>query len=344
MGKHARNHSLRDLSRPPSGKFSPGEVLEEYRLALQAENRSPKTISWYLDILTRYFNFLAAKRLLKPIEQMGAAELRAYLLYLQKADRWSGHPNIGRGKGQLSAFSVQGHARAVKAFWGWLEREEHIEVNRLSKFPLPRVPVKPVDTLSMDRIQELLGQIDRFTPGGARYFLIIILLVDTGLRISELVSITLSNMDLTGGFIKVVGKGQKTRFVPLSPETRRELTRFLKASRPRLTPTDSPYLFATPDGRPISVNSVQQYLRRLAASAGLDGVRVTPHVLRHTFATLSIANGANPFTLKEILGHTTLAMTMRYVHLQPSDLQAQHGMFSPVAKSGLLRRSYRSKA
>jgi site-specific recombinase XerD len=337
MVKYARNRYSGNLSRPPSGESSPEEVLEEYRLALQAENRSPKTISWYLDILTRYFTFLKSRRLLKPIGQMGTAELRTYLLYLQGADRWSGHPSIGQGKGKLSAFSVQGHARAVKAFWGWLEREGHVQTNRLAKFPLPRVPVKPVDVLTMDQVQELLGQIDRLTPSGARYFLIILLLVDTGLRISELTSITLSNVDLIGGSVKVVGKGQKTRFVPLSPETRREISRYLKAGRPRLTPADSPYLFATPDGGPISVNSVQQYLRRLATSAGLDGVRVTPHVLRHTFATLSIANGANPFTLKEILGHTTLAMTMRYVHLQPHDLQVQHASFSPVARSGIGR-------
>jgi site-specific recombinase XerD len=275
---------------------------------------------------------------------MGAAELRAYLLHLQKTDRWSGHPHIGQGKGALSPFSIQGHARAVKAFWGWLEREGHIEANRLGKFPLPKVPVKPVDTLSMDQIQELLEQIDRLTPKGTRYFLMILLLVDTGLRISELVSITLSHIDLTGGSIRVVGKGQKTRFVPLSPETRRELSRYLRLSRPRPSPSDSPYLFATPDGGPISVNSVQQYLRRLATSAGLDGVRVTPHVLRHSFASAYIANGGNPFTLKEILGHTTLAMTMRHVHLQPSDLQAQHAKFSPVARSGILRRSSRGKA
>ena len=343
MNKRTGNHR-----RPPfsslSGQSSPEEMLDEYRLALRAENKSPKTISWYLDILTRYFQFLASQRLLKPIGQMGAAEFRAYLLHLQKADRWSGHPHIRGGRGGLSPFSIQGHARAIKAFWGWLEREGHLRTNRLAQFPLPKVPVKPVDALSMDQIRELLGQIDRLTPSGARYSLIILLLIDTGLRISELVSITLANIDLAQSGIRVLGKGQKVRFVPLSPETRREISRFLKASRPRLSPPQSQYLFATPDGNAIAVNSVQQYLRRLGRNAGLKGVRVTPHVLRHSFASAYIANGGNPFTLKEILGHTTLAMTMRYVHLQPSDLQAQHAMFSPVAKSGLLRRSARSQA
>ena len=344
MGKRAAKHNTGNLSRPPSGGCPPAELLDEYRLCLQAENKSPKTISWYLDILTRYFTFLKSRRLLKPIGQMGTVELRAYLLHLQQADRWSGHPNIGQGKGPLSPFSIQGHARAVKAFWGWLEREGHVETNRLARFPLPRVPVKPVDILTTDQLRQLLVQIDRMTPNGARYFLIILLLIDTGLRISELASITLANIDLAQSGIRVLGKGQKVRFVPLSPETRREISRFLKASRPRLSPPQSQYLFATPDGNAIAVNSVQQYLRRLGRNAGLEGVRVTPHVLRHSFASAYIANGGNPFTLKEILGHSTLAMTMRYVHLQPSDLQAQHAMFSPVAKSGLLRRSARSQA
>ena len=204
MNKRTASHR-----RPPfsslSGQSSPEELLDEYRLALRAENKSPKTISWYLDILTRYFKFLASRRLLKPLEQMGAAEFRAYLLHLQKADRWSGHPHIGGGRGGLSPFSIQGHARAIKAFWGWLEREGHLRTNRLAKFPLPRVPVKPVDVLSMDQVQELLEQIDRLTPSGTRYFLIILLLVDTGLRISELTSITLSNINMAQSSIRVLG-------------------------------------------------------------------------------------------------------------------------------------------
>jgi integrase/recombinase XerD len=130
--------------------------------------------------------------------------------------------------------------------------------------------------------------------------------------------------------VRVTGKGQKIRFVPLSNPCRREIGRYVSIFRRQIAPVDSPYLFPQADGRPISVNGVQQFLRRLAAKAGLEGIRCSPHIFRHTFATQSIANGANVFVLKEIMGHSSLQTTMKYVHLQPEDIRIQHDKFSPL--------------
>jgi len=194
------------------------------------------------------------------------------------------------------------------------------------------VPDKPVKILNIEQIKKLLAQIDRNVAKGAMYYVVLVLLLDTGLRISELINIKLADMDLMQGFVQVMGKGQKVRTVPFSKLTRKELLHYVNTFWSQLCPADSPYLFATSKGPNISVNSVQQFLRRLAKKTGLNGIRVSPHSFRHTFATMAVAGGANVFTLKDIMGHRSLQTTMGYIKQQPEEIQLQHAAFSPVAK------------
>jgi site-specific recombinase XerD len=119
--------------------------LDEYALSLEASNRSPKTISWYSDILRRYFGHLREQGLSKPASELGREELRAFIHTRQNAVRWPNNPNISAEKrSKLSAYTVQGDVRAIKAFWSWLESEGYIDVNPLKGFPLPKVPEKQV--------------------------------------------------------------------------------------------------------------------------------------------------------------------------------------------------------
>jgi len=307
-------------------------LLDDYKLSLETANRSSKTISWYLEILNRYFVFLRSHGLLKPAQELGKDELRAYISHLQTSSRWSGRPHIKSVQGTLSPHSVQGHVRAIKAFFSWLFDEGQIEKNSLAGYPLPKVPQKQIPTLTLDQVRKLLTLIDKSTAVGARNSIILLLLLDTGMRISELVRIKIDNIDFVRGLIKIVGKGQKERIVPFCSETRRQLRRYFKTFRPRLEQEPSPYLFLKSDGECVSVNCVQQLLRRLAARAGLQSVKCSPHIFRHTFATMSVADGANAYILKEILGHSSLLTTQKYIHLQPSDLRAQHAQFSPITK------------
>jgi integrase/recombinase XerD len=142
----------------------------------------------------------------------------------------------------------------------------------------------------------------------------------------------ISDVNLDGKWIKVRGKGQKERFVPISGIMRKFLVYYMTNHRLKICKVNSDYLFPDSDGHNISANAVQQFLRRLAKSAGLNGVKCSAHVFRHTFATRSLANGANLETLRVILGHESIQTTARYTHLQPSDIQKQHSKFSPVAE------------
>ncbi|MBI2857987.1 MAG: phage integrase N-terminal SAM-like domain-containing protein, partial [Chloroflexi bacterium] len=115
------------------------DLMGQYRASLKAGNRSPKTISWYLATLEQYCSFLQANGLAKPVNKLGAKEVQAYVLHLQKAVRWANIPNK-KHESKLSPFSVQGHVRAIKAFFSWLADQGYLEDNPLDKFPLPKVP------------------------------------------------------------------------------------------------------------------------------------------------------------------------------------------------------------
>ena len=231
---------------------------------------------------------------------------------------------------RLSPHSVQGHVRAIKAFWGWLVEEGYIKSNPLAKFPLPKVPQYVIKTLTLEHIKRLLSAIDKTTSLGFMYSCIILVLLDAGMRISELVNIKMTDLDIQQGLVTILGKGQKQRVVPLTRFTVRELFRYIQNFRKNHGFVESPYLFPDNNGGHISTNSIQQYLRRSAEKAGLKDVKVTPHVFRHTFGTNAAARGVNAFMIKDMMGHSSLQTTNKYIHLQTADIKAQHNRFSMV--------------
>jgi len=306
------------------------EILDFYRLYLEALGRSNKTIFWYLGILKQYLAYLASIGLVKPINELGIPELTEYIIHLQQVTKWPNDPNIKKEKGGLSPFSIQGHVRAIKAFWSWLYKQGYVEINNLAKFPLPKVPKNIIKTLTIEQIKSLLKAIDKHTAVGFRNYCILLLLIDNGMRISEALCIQIADLDLQKCRVKITGKGNKERVVPFSSFTRKELLKYIKHYRPDLCNLDSPYLFPAGDGNHVSVNSIQQAIRRLAEKAGLYGIKCHAHIFRHTFATLFLAKGGSDMVLKEIMGHESLQTTQKYVHLQPEDLQKQHWKYSPV--------------
>ncbi len=303
------------------------DLLENYSMSLKALNRSEKTIDWYLDNLRRYFVFLSQSNMLKPVEQLGSQELKVYLLHLKERERWPKNKYI-KNKGKLSPFSIQGHARTIKAFWGWMWKEGIIKENPLAKFPLPKVPQNLIQTITVSDMKKLLNAIDRSTPAGERLYCILLTLIDTGARIGEVVGIKISEVGFQQGTMTVTGKGQKQRLVPFSSNTRKALMKFRDGSRAKLISVESDYVFPQKYGEHVSIGSVQQAIRRLARKVGL--VRCYPHLFRHTFASIFIAKGGAAPVLKGIMGHESFQTTEKYIHPKAEDLKLQHQMYSPV--------------
>lgn len=315
------------------------KLIDEYLLYLKALAKSEKTIEWYLPILKRFFMFLESNQMLSDISRIGNKELTSYLLHLRESGRWPGRSDIMGDRGKLSPFSIRGHVVAIKAFWSWLLNEGYIDKNPLVKYKLPEVPDNIIKIIEPERFNELLNYIDRSDPIGDRYFCLFLLLFDTGMRLSEAVNIKLDDFTDSKGFVTVLGKGKKERGVPISLETRKEINRYLHRSRSTIFPGESPYLFPGADGNHVTVNSVQQYLRRLVKKSGLGDARIYCHLFRHSFATHTLNKGASIAHIKVIMGHKSIATTMKYTHLKPADLQREHDRYSPVKDLNFARKN-----
>jgi len=306
-------------------------LLDHYRIHLETSNKRPKTIKWYLDILYRFFDFLELNNLMKPVDELNKEVLEAYIIHRKTAKRWPNNPHIKKeNKGGLSPYSIQGDVRAIKVFWSWLLYQGYIENNALAKFPLPKVPKALIKTLTIEQIRLLLKAIDKNTPVGARNYCILMLLIDSGMRISEVTGIQIDDLNLSKYLVKIIGKGQKERIIPFSHFTSKELIKYIKHYRSDSCKLESPYLFPVSHGHHVRVNAIQQAIKRLAKKAELDDIKCYPHIFRHTFATMFLAKGGNAVVLKDIMGHESVQTTQKYIHFQPEDLQKQHWQYSPV--------------
>jgi integrase/recombinase XerD len=203
---------------------------------------------------------------------------------------------------------------------------------------LPRTPRKVIQTFSHEQIQKLLGVIDMKHPTGFRNYTIILLLLDTGIRLSELIGLKIDDIDFQQSCLLVKGKGNKERVVPFGSQVRRTLRRYVMRFRSEPDSPRTEEVFLSEDGFSLRPRAVQSMLKRLEKKANLSGIGVNPHRFRHTFAREFLVNGGNIFSLQKILGHSSLEVVKMYVNLMTNDILNQHRRFSPVDNSFLPRR------
>jgi site-specific recombinase XerD len=162
------------------------------------------------------------------------------------------------------------------------------------------------------------------------------LLLDTGIRASELCTLTMANTHINEGYIKVRGKGDKERHVPIGNSLKKALIRYINAWRPEPVEEGIDELILSVRGYPLTYDGLAQMIKRLGRR--MDVPRLRAHLFRHTFAVRYLMNGGDVMTLRLILGHTTLEVTQGYMHLADSHVQVQHSKFSPVDRLGITRR------
>jgi len=218
----------------------------------------------------------------------------------------------------------------LKAFSSWLYAENNTPENRLKNLKIPRAPVTVIEPLTPGEINKIRASINKKSPTGTRNYALFTTLLDTGLRASEAASITLSNLNLTDGYIKVMGKGSKERIVPIGKYIQMTLWTYIDKVRPESSSSDCNNLFLTRSGKSITVNTIKLFFSRLAKSSGIG--KLHAHICRHTFAINYLLNGGDIFSLKVILGHTTLDMVNHYLHFTSSQITDQHRKYSPMDK------------
>ncbi|HJW88734.1 MAG TPA: tyrosine recombinase, partial [Dehalococcoidia bacterium] len=209
-----------------------------------------------------------------------------------------------------------------------LQREEHLPANPVELLDSPRLPLKLPRVLSEPEVEALLQAVDPSTPLGQRDAALLEVLYATGLRVSELVGLTVKQVDLRRGVVRPLGKGQKERLVPMVPQAVEKLRRYLAEGRPQLLKgRDSPYVFLNSKGKGLTRQGFWKLLRSYALKANVR--HLSPHVLRHSFATHLLSRGANLRVLQLLLGHEDLATTQIYTHLEAERLKATHRKAHP---------------
>jgi len=311
------------------------ELIDYYEICNKAEGKSQKTISWYSSNLRRFHRYLRSNHLPDSMDNINTKLLREYVLYLMRRKRFDNHPYIAPKNEPLSTATIHGHVRTLRAFFGWLLREELIEVNLASGLRPPRITKKVISTLSDDEIRAIVNSLNPRDPIDARNLAIFMLLLDTGLRISEVTGLKIEDVHTNPGLLKVMGKGKKERIVPIGSNAQRVLQRYLFRYRPNPAHLAIDNVFLSTYGRPLTENSIKLMFARLSQRSGV--LRLHAHLCRHTFATRFLINGGDVFTLQQILGHSTLEMVRHYVNLASNHIAIQHSRFSPVDRLNLHR-------
>jgi integrase/recombinase XerD len=302
-----------------------GNLIQGFKLSCQTEGKSQKTIEWYTSFLLRFLRFLEQSELPTQLDKIEKTHIRQFILYLQQEDR-TPHTNK-----PLAGATVQDYVRSLKVFFAWLVREEYTTDNITSGIPIPKAESKVINTFTNDDIGKLIRICYRSNGNVHRNLSIIMLMLDTGVRVSELINVNLDDVKLSEGWIRIsAGKGNEERILPIGSVVQKLLWKYLNCYRPQPLTIKICNLFLSSDGLKLTRNGVQQMLRRYGRRAGISGVRCSPHTFRHTFAKKYLVNGGDIFSLQKILGHSSLASVRAYLNFFGVDIKKQHQKYSPA--------------
>jgi len=237
---------------------------------------------------------------------------------------------IYRAEPGISARSQARLISGLRSFFDYLIFEDYRSDNPMDLIESPKVGRKLPDTLSEDDIDLIFAQIDRSTPEGERNRAMLETLYSCGLRVSEMVGLKISDLFFEEGFIRVIGKGNKQRFVPVNDHIIRLIDNYRNLIRSRLE-VDNDHvdtLFLNRRGRQISRNMVFMILKDLVQKSGIKK-KVSPHTLRHSFATHLLENGADLRAIQQMLGHESITTTEIYMHVDRAHLKKVMEKFHP---------------
>lgn len=321
-----------------SGLFL-SKAVEGFHKYKVVEGLSPRTLKGYATKLALLVEHLGDP----PLPQVTAADIEDFLFWLRadyRAERLNGKTAAVCDK------TVYNYWVALKSFFGWVKRRGFRDDNPMQDVPRPKYQIRPMDALTKDEVKALIGSVryrrEVDSPGRESYRMqrrtyrrdraIILALLDTGARASELCSMRVGDVDMQTGEIHIRhceaggAKGRKGRSVYIGKRTRRALWRYL-VERDDGEIEDAP-LFATQDGQQMNKDALRLLLVRLGERAGLE--KCHPHMFRHTFAINYLRGGGDVLTLQALLGHSNLEMVRRYARIAKIDLQRQYGKASPV--------------
>lgn len=278
-------------------------------------NLSGNTLDAYRNDLARYCQFLQAENIRRP-DQIDIALIQKFISTLAEAG--------------LAASSLARNFSSIRSFHRFLIGENIVQTNPTDLLQSPRLPAKLPKILDLSEIEAILAAIDINTNKGIRDRAIIETLYSTGVRVSELITLEMSNIFFQHNVIRVFGKGSKERIVPFGDRAKQYLKQYIAAVRSLLLrhSRSGDVLFLNMRGAPLSRMGVWKIIQEYVQAAGIKK-QVSPHVFRHSFATHLLEGGANLRAVQEMLGHSDISTTQIYTHLDREYLIEQHRTFHP---------------
>lgn len=283
------------------------QVINYYLVSRRAEGKSPETLDGYKRRLEAFAAFIKRQG-----TGLDALQLRQFMASLYER--------------KLDLVTINAYYRVLRTFFRWAVAEKLISADPMNNLKPPRIPRKTIKPLSNESIKRILEWCSGSTFLEIRNRAMVLLFLDTGLRLAEMAGIQIADVNFETETVRVMGKGAKERFVRMGVTAQKALLKYL------MLRTDGyPCLWVSEERRPLLKSGVEQAIQELSTRAGVTDSRKGPHTYRHTAAINFLRNGGSEFTLQLMLGHSTLAMTRRYVStLGLEDLIRQHRKFSPV--------------
>ena len=287
-------------------------VIGEYLASLKLRDLSPATTGTYQKVLNSFQNFIrrAQPDARVPFSAVTLRNGREYVAaMLGQETLYSHHPQHKPRAGKLSPHTVHQHVRVLRTFGHWLTKNEYASTG-LEKLESPKLPENLIDILTAEEIDQLYNLHRPNTLTGSRWRATFAFLLQTGVRVSELIHLKLADLEMDHYRAKVRnGKGRKDRYVSFGAKTWAPLDQYIRLYRP----TGADNVFLALDGQAMTVSAVEMMIRYARQNTGIRKLHC--HLLRHTFATNYLMAGGSAFELQEQLGHSTLEMTRKYVHL-----------------------------
>jgi len=230
----------------------------------------------------------------------------------------------------ISARSVARALAAIRGLFRFLVAERHLKHDPTENLENPKLWTTLPKSMQADEVEALLRAPDRSTAEGLRDAAMLELLYATGLRVSELIHVKIEDLVMDAGFLRTIGKGSKERIVPFGDSAKNAIVAYMEHGRPDLDKHADPYLFLSNRGRPMTRQSFWMKITKYARLAGITA-HISPHVLRHSFATHLLENGADLRSVQMMLGHSDISTTQIYTHVSRARLQKMYEQFHPRA-------------
>jgi integrase/recombinase XerD len=303
-------------------------LVEDFLQYLRHERgQAEHTQKTYAALLNKFTTWAQAQGL-GDWQQVELKHLMAFLQH-ERARPLTGEPK--ESVKRLSSESVYLEIAALRAFYRFAETEKLLPANVAENLSLPRRWQRLPKALTNGEITKLLEPETPETPEGLCDQAALELAYASGLRLAELRQLRLEQLHLEAGFINVIGKGNKERVVPVGRKAVEALNRYLEAGRPKLvTPKSPATVFLTKRGTPFAAVTLWLHIKRRVRRAGVTR-NVTPHMLRHSFATHLLEHGADLRVIQELLGHANISTTEIYTHVTGNRLRDIHRKFHPRA-------------